>query len=149
MLRTLSISAAAVLLASPLASAQPVPDTAAADPAQSVLPGRWSYTYKIGFIPVDTEFWCLKAGEVRRAFTSPCNSKHTCTYTTQEMADGRIKLVGQWMDKKGRVAPVSAQGGYTPTTLNLRIRMRTTGGLPLAGSMSGKRVGETCAAGDK
>lgn len=114
------------------------------------LPGRWEYKYRLlGLVPAATEYWCLKADEVDRAFQGPCNRHHTCTYPTREVGGGRVKLAGQWADKRGRVAPVSGQGSYTPTTINLSVRLRTTTGIPLAGTLRAKRLGDACQPGDK
>lgn len=94
------------------------------------LPGRWEYKYRILLIPAGTEYWCLKPAEVRRAFEGPCNRHHTCTYPVREAADGRIRLQGTWVDKRGRTAPVSGEGTYGPTTIALSFSGRTIHGLP-------------------
>jgi hypothetical protein len=133
---------AAATLLTPIAQAQsPAP--------QTVYPGRWEYKYRIAFIPVATEYWCFKPDAIERAFEGPCNRHHTCTYSVREVADGKVRLVGQWKDKKGRIAPVSAQGGYTLNTINLRLNVKTTNGVPLTGTMSARRISNECAAGDK
>lgn len=122
---------------------------AAADP-NMVQPGRWEYKYRLlGFIPAATEHWCLKPNEIEKAFQGPCNRHHTCTYPTREVGGGRAKLVGQWADKRGRIAPVSGEGTYTPTTISLSVRGRTTTGFPFSGTMRAKRIADDCQPGDK
>ena len=133
---------AVTTLLTPIAQAQP--------PApQTVYPGRWEYKYRIAMIPVATEYWCFRPEAIERAFAGPCNRHHTCTYSVREVSDGKVRLVGQWMDKKGRVAPVSARGSYTLNSINLNLNVRTTNGVPLSGTMSARRIANECQPGDK
>lgn len=136
--------------AAPVSAQDPAPAPAAgADPTEVVLPGRWEYKYRILGIPAATEHWCLKPQEIQRAFDGPCNRHHTCTYPVKEVADGKLKLQGRWVDKRGRAAPVSGSGDYGPNTINLNFRGRTIHGLPFAGSMRARRISNTCQPGDK
>jgi hypothetical protein len=145
----LSAAALACALAlAPAASSRAAQDGAAL-PSDSVQPGRWEYRYKIFALPVATEHWCLKPEEIEKAFAGPCNRHHTCTYPVREFGDGKVRLQGRWVDKRGRVAPVSGQGSYTPTTIKLSVRGRTINGIPFVGSMNARRIGDACEAGDK
>ena len=137
------------LAAAGLGAVLPAASTAQPQAADSVLPGRWEYRYRIFALPVATEHWCLKPHEIERAFNGPCNRHHTCTYPVKEVGDGVLRLQGQWKDKRGRIAPVSGQGTYTPTTITLRVRGRTVNGIPFVGSMNARRIGDTCEASDK
>jgi hypothetical protein len=44
------------------------------------------------------------------------------------------------------VAPVTANGAYTPESFRLNVHMKTINGFPLAGVMDAKRTSATCAA---
>lgn len=111
---------------------------------QNLQPGLWEYTYKWGIIPLHSENKCLKASEIDDFAAGLCTRHYRCEYPTKQFADGKITLKGTWTDKKGRVAPVSATGVYTPDTIKLNVRLRTVDGLPLAATATGKRVAATC-----
>jgi hypothetical protein len=44
------------------------------------------------------------------------------------------------------VAPVTANGAYTPESFRLNIKLKTVNGVPLAGVMDARRTSATCAA---
>jgi hypothetical protein len=141
-----ALSALTLTAAAASAAVQPAP---AAAGAPEPLPGRWEYKYRVLLIPAATEYWCLKPAEIQRAFQGPCNRHHTCTYPVHEVGGGLIRLQGRWVDKRGRVAPVSGTGSYGPTTIALNFRGRTINGLPFAGTMRARRLGDACQTGDK
>ncbi len=122
-------------------AAQPTPST--------ILPGHWEYSYRIGPIPAGDESRCLKQTDVEQFAKGICTRKYTCDYTTRVVQNGKISLKGTWTDKKGRVAPVTANGGYTAESFQLDVKMKTINGIPLAGVMDAKRVGPTCPADTK
>lgn len=137
-------------LAATLALCAFVPAAAPAQPAAlEPLPGRWEYKYRILLIPAGTEYWCLKPAEVRRAFEGPCNRHHTCTYPIREAADGKLRLRGTWVDKRGRTAPVSGEGAYGPTSIKLNFSGRTIHGFPFRGTVNATRISDVCEPGDK
>ena len=119
-------------------AAQPAPKT--------ILPGHWEYSYKVGPIPAGDESRCLKQAYVEQFAKGICTRKYTCDYTTRVVKDGKIELKGAWTDKKGRVAPVTAKGGYTAESFQLDVKMKTVNGLPLAGVMDARRIAATCPA---
>ncbi|ALL15170.1 DUF3617 domain-containing protein [Caulobacter henricii] len=138
----LALTTAGLALAAGTSHAtQPAPAT--------ILPGHWEYSYKIGPIPAGDESRCLKQADVEQFAKGICTRKYTCDYTTRVVKDGKIQLKGAWTDKKGRVAPVTAKGGYTAESFKLDVKMKTINGIPLAGVMDARRVAATCPAGIK
>jgi hypothetical protein len=134
---------ALALGAAALAQQQQPPST-----ATTILTGNWEYSYRLaGFLPAGKENKCLGPAEVRRFAEGICTNRYRCEYEVKRVADGKVDLKGVWIDKKGRTAPVTAKGGYGPTNFNLDIRIRTTGGIPLAGTMNARRISASCPAG--
>lgn len=142
----LAASALALAVALPLAGASLARPTTAAPARTTILPGHWEYDYKIGPIPAGGESKCLKPADVEQFSRGICTRKYRCDYTTNVVSNGKIKLKGTWTDKKDRVAPVTADGTYTPESFKLNIHMKTINGLPLAGVMTAKRVSAECPA---
>ena len=149
-MRFTTLAAAAMVLAAGVAVAgfslaQPVataPERSAAK--TTILPGHWEYDYKIGPIPAGSETRCLKPADVEQFSRGICTRKYRCDYTTNIVQNGKIRLKGSWTDKKDRVAPVNAEGSYTPESFKLNIHMKTINGLPLAGTMTAKRLSAEC-----
>jgi len=119
---------------------------AAPSTPNTILPGHWEYSYKVGPIPAGDETRCLKQSDVEQFARGICTRRYTCDYTTRVVKDGKIELKGAWTDKKGRVAPVTARGGYTAESFRLDIKLKTVNGIPLAGVMDARRIGATCPA---
>ena len=119
---------------------------AAAPAPKTILPGHWEYSYRIGPIPAGDESRCLKQADVEQFAKGICTRKYTCDYETRVVKDGKISLKGTWTDKKGRVAPVTATGGYTAESFKLDVKMKTINGLPLAAVMDAKRISAECPA---
>ena len=119
---------------------------AAPSTPNTILPGHWEYSYKVGPIPAGDETRCLKQSDVEQFAKGICTRRYTCDYTTRVVKDGKIELKGAWTDKKGRVAPVTARGGYTAESFRLDIKLKTVNGIPLAGVMDARRIGATCPA---
>jgi len=137
------VASAGISLAQPLVSAA----SRVAAPAAAkttILPGHWSYDYRIGPIPAGSETRCLKPADVEQFSRGICTRKYRCDYTTNVVQNGKIRLKGSWIDKKDRVAPVTAEGSYTPESFKLNIHMKTINGLPLAGAMTAKRLSAEC-----
>jgi hypothetical protein len=115
--------------------------------AATILPGQWEYSYRLGIIPAGSESRCLKPADVAQFSKGICTKRYTCDYDTRVVQDGKIALKGRWTDKKGRVAPVTAKGAYTPESFRLNVKLKTINGLPLAGVMDAKRISPVCEAG--
>ncbi len=126
-----------------LALAQPTVRAAAATKA-TILPGHWEYDYKIGVIPVSNETKCLKPADAEQFSRGICTKRYRCDYTTNVVKDGKIALKGTWTDKKDRVSPVTANGTYTPEAFKMDIHIKTISGMPLAGSLTAKRLSAEC-----
>jgi hypothetical protein len=139
---------AALLVAAPvLGSAAPLTAAPASSTASGVLPGYWEYQAKVFGIGVDKERRCLSADKIESFLFNPCNRHHRCTYPTKVVKDGKVQLDGTWTDKRGRQAKVKGNGTYTPTTMTLKANVRTITGIPLSGTFSARRIGDTCPAG--
>jgi hypothetical protein len=119
----------------------------AAGTRATILPGQWEYSYRVGPIPAGGEDRCLKQADVEQFSKGICTRKYTCDYETRVVQDGKVALKGTWTDKKGRVAPVTANGTYTPESFRLNVHMKTINGIPLAGVMDARRVSAECKAG--
>lgn len=153
-MRSTTLAASALALAAGVAMAgfslaQPMADTlnraaAPTAPKTTILPGHWEYDYRIGPIPAGSETRCLKPADVEQFSRGICTRKYRCDYTTNVVQNGKIRLKGAWTDKKDRVAPVTAEGSYTPESFKLNINMKTINGLPLAGTMTAKRLSAEC-----
>jgi opacity protein-like surface antigen len=133
----------AVLAAGSVAVAVAAPPQAAGK-AETILPGQWEYSYRIGPIPAGKEDRCLKQADVDQFTKGICTRRYTCDYETRVVRDGKVALKGTWTDKKGRVAPVTANGAYTPESFRLNVHMKTINGIPLAGVMDARRVSAEC-----
>jgi len=140
------VAVAGFSLAPPMAKAASRVATPAAAPAtgKTILPGHWSYDYKIGPIPAGSETRCLKPADAEQFSRGICTRKYRCDYTTNVVQNGKIRLKGAWTDKKDRVAPVTAEGSYTLESFKLNIHLKTINGLPLAGTMTAKRLSADC-----
>ncbi len=137
-MKRLLIAAGAALLANAAAA------TAADTP---ILPGYWKYSVKaVSLVTMDSGRRCLKAEEISEFIAFPGNKHYRCTYPTKTIADGRVAMEGACVDKKGRSAPIRATGAYSPEQFNLNVRLTTTNGIPLAGTMTAQRVSASCPA---
>ena len=124
-------------------------DAAAASAAETpILPGLWKYSARVllGIAEVEGGRRCIKADEVERFMAFPGNRHYKCEYSKKTIANGRVEMQGACVDKKGRRAPIRAQGAYTPENFRLNINLRTTNGIPLSGVMTAQRVSATCPA---
>jgi hypothetical protein len=144
---TASLAAACALMAVGAALAAPQ-DTDAQAPT-TILTGQWEYSTRIGPIPVDSDQRCLTQKDVDNFNRGICLKRYSCAYDTRVVRDGKILLKGVWTDKKGRTAPVTAKGSYTPQSFKLDVNGRTVNGLPMAATLTAKRLSATCAAAAK
>jgi len=130
-----------------LGAATAVTASYAASKPETILPGQWDYSYRIGPIPAGSESRCLKQADVEQFAKGICTRRYTCDYDTRVVKDGKVALKGTWTDKKGRVAPVTANGTYTTEAFRLNVHMKTINGLPLAGVLNATRTSATCTPG--
>lgn len=139
----LAIGGAGLALAQPMVRAA----SAAKSPSKAtILPGYWEYDYKVGVIPVSNETKCLKPADAEQFSRGICTKRYRCDYTTNVVRDGKIALKGTWTDKKDRVSPVTANGTYAPEAFKMDIHIKTISGMPLAGSLTAKRLSAECPA---
>ena len=146
-LAALALAGAGLALAAPATFAQPA---AAADGASKVRPGLWRYESKVSIFGGKTETKCLKREEIERFLFNPCNSHHICTYPVKQIGNGHMHLEGQWVEKKGGgKIPVTADGTYTATTVNMDAHIKVLGGIPVSGTIKGTWLSVPCPAGSK
>lgn len=107
-----------------------------------VAPGYWEYKVSVLGIPASSEKRCVTPSEMDRFFPEICTRRFTCKYPVKRVGNGRIALKGVWIDKKQREAPVEASGTYARERFDLDVNMKTIHGLPLAGKLAAKRLGE-------
>ena len=121
-------------------------NAALAAPASTpILPGYWKYSVKaLSLVTLDSGRKCLKEEEIADFLAFPGNKHYRCTYPTKTIGDGRLAMEGACVDKKGRRAPIRATGAYSPERFTLNIRMTTTNGVPMAGTMTAQRVAAAC-----
>ena len=113
-----------------------------------ILPGYWKWSARtfLGLAKVDGGRRCLQADEISDFLAFPGNRHYRCEYPVKTIGDGRLAMEGACVDKKGRRAPIRATGTYTPENFKLNIRLTTTNGIPLAGTMTAQRVAAACPA---
>ena len=113
-----------------------------------ILPGYWKWSAKVllGLAKVDGGRRCLKAEEISEFLAFPGNKHYRCEYPVKTIANGKLSMEGACVDKKGRRAPIKATGTYAPENFKLNIRLTTTNGIPLAGTMTAERIAAACPA---
>ena len=141
-----SVVTACGLLAASAAVALAGPQDADAKAVTTILTGQWEYNTRFGPIPIDSDLHCLTQKDVENFNRGICLKRYVCDYDTRVVQDGKIALKGTWTDKKGRVAPISAKGSYTPESFTIAVNGKTVNGLPMAATLSAKRVAATCPA---
>lgn len=114
------------------------------------LPGYWQYSYR-AFIYNSDETKCLSKADVARFFAGLCNKGSTCTYTTNQAHDGKVRLIGEWVDHKGRRTKVNAEGVYDPKSFHLDAHVVLSIGvsLPVDGTIDGHYLGPGCPPGSE
>lgn len=140
----LKIAACAALLSLPAASSLAQNN----NPDDAPLPGYWQYKYSVLILPAGDDMKCLTPKDVKKFFDGLCKKDTKCTYTTNEAKDGKVKLVGLWVDHKNRHVKVKADGVYNPTSFRLKANINLSG-LPVSGTIEGKRIGATCPPGSQ
>jgi hypothetical protein len=121
--------------------------TAKPTQAETILTGQWEYNTRFGPIPIGSDQHCIKQADVDNFNRGICLKRYTCDYDTRVVQDGKIALKGTWTDKKGRVAPVTAKGSYTPESFRLNVNGKTVNGIPMVATLEAKRISATCTAG--
>ncbi len=128
----------------------------AASPAQTQDPnqpkvGYWQYNYHVSIVPAGDDMKCLTKADVANFFSNLCTRHFTCVYTTNETRDGKVKLVGTWIDHKNRVTKVNADGIYDPASfhLNAHVNLDALLGIGANGTIDGKFISDTCPPGSE
>lgn len=129
---------AALLLGAP-ARAQP------AESVETILPGYWTYTASTLLVVSKTERRCIRRHEIDRVMAGAINHHYTCSYPNRVQSNGRVQMSGVCSDKKGRRIPISMNGRYTPTTLDVNVQI--AGVIP--GVVHGRRLSATCPGGQE
>ena len=113
-----------------------------------ITPGYWESHSKMGIGPISlsdkVERKCLTPKEVDKFMDGPSNRHYACTYPVRTVKDGKIVMSGQCVHrKKGTRIDLSLNGTYTPTAFDMRARLKW-GMLVGSGTMSARRLGDTC-----
>lgn len=130
---------ALIAVAAPAAAAAPSP----------ILPGYWESTNRI-LSPIPTKSLdrrCLTPKDVEKFMMGPENRHYDCTYPVRSFANGKIRLKGVCVSKKGRQVQIDAVGTYTPASFHLEANVKTKlAGLTISGKAStdARRIGEAC-----
>jgi hypothetical protein len=136
---------AGAVVAAPLAV---LAASAVAEPGDPIDAGFWQVKSSVEpFGQAKTENRCLHHDQIFKFMHGQPNHIYKCTYSTENIADGKISLKGECRDKNGVGGHITGNGEYTRTTL------RTTGhvtflGIPLTAHLDAHRIGE-CPAGTK
>lgn len=115
----------------------------------TIEPGYWESTDRL-LSPIrqtKTGRRCITPADVEKFLSGPSNRHYSCTYPTRVIANGKIRLKGTCVSKKGRKVAITGQGAYTPTTFNLTAEIATEFlGLDVAGkgSTEARRIGDVC-----
>ena len=126
-----------------VANAAAATETSQAD--TPILPGYWKYSVRaLSLVTLDSGRRCLKEDEIEAFIACPGNRHYKCSYPTKSIGGGKLAMQGSCVDKKGRRAPISATGTYTPEAFRLNVRLTTTNGIPMAGAMTAQRVSAAC-----
>ena len=117
--------------------------------AETIRPGYWESTNEI-LSPISTtsvERRCITPADVEKFLQGPSNRHYACTYPIRSIRNGRIKLDGTCVDKKGRQLKVSGEGEYGPTAFTLDATFATEIiGIPVTGRArtDARRIGDDC-----
>jgi hypothetical protein len=115
----------------------------------SVLPGYWRSVNTSNFVvtKVTEDKRCLTAVQVNTFMTNPSNRHYKCEYTTRDVTDGKIRLHGTCVDKKGLTVQIDASGEYSPEWFKLSAKW-SLHGLPVGGTASteARRISAVCPA---
>lgn len=116
-----------------------------------VLPGYWRSVNKSNFVvtKVTEDKRCLTSAQVMNFITNPSNKHYKCEYGTREMADGKIRLHGACVDKKGLTVQIDASGEYGAEWFKMTAKW-SLNGLPVGGTAStdAKRISAVCPTAD-
>ena len=114
-----------------------------------VLPGYWRSVNKSNFVvtKVTEDKRCLTAAQVNTFMTNPSNKHYKCEYTTRDVSDGKIRLHGTCVDKKGLTVQIDAAGEYSAEWFKLSAKW-SLNGLPVGGTAStdARRISAVCPA---
>jgi len=123
----------------------------AADAPPPIQPGYWETTSQVisPFPSKSTERKCIRAEDVDKFIGGAPNHNYTCTYSTRDIAGGKIRLVGSCKTKHSDPVPITGEGVYTRDSLRLDARVRAKVGgmtIPIHARTTAKRLGDTCPA---
>jgi len=139
-----------------LATADALPDFGAAPTLTApsdqypIQPGEWDVAER-WLVMSRTEKYCLKPENILRFMVAPCNHIYHCSYSRQEVSDGKLRFVGV-VRGNDQLFNVQGSGIYSPT--ELRVNVTGLGHwhiLPVAfgASLDGHFVSAQCSAAAK
>lgn len=130
-----------------VASSAPLAQSSGAE--EVLRPGYWRYQSRAAMgLLNDTDFRCVRPQD-RAKFLEPCNRHNTCTYHVKELANGRARLEGVWVDKgDGKRIRVSAQGTYSEQRFQLNATIRdVVPAIGISGTITATWQSDVCPAG--
>ena len=143
--KRVALGLAAVAGATPLAIAAA---SASADPGDPIDTGYWEVKSSVSPIGGDkTENRCLHHDQIFKFMHGQPNHIYKCTYSTEQIADGKIFLKGECRDKNGIGGHITGNGSYTRTSMHT-VGHVTFLGIPITAELDAHRIGE-CPAGSK
>lgn len=123
--------------------------------AERMQPGLWEYQ-SAGFGSTgSTERKCLTAEDIDKLFAGFSNRHYACTYPVHEASGGKWRFRGTCTSRKHaeQKGDVEWSGAYAAEAFDLKghVDAPVFGGLvlPIAASITAKRVGPTCTAADE
>jgi hypothetical protein len=123
------------------------PYAAAAQSADTVLPGYWEYTTSAVGVR-DTEQKCVRPSEINRFFGGLSTRRWTCTYPVREVGGGNARFEGVCRDRKGRTVRVRLNGTYRSESFRFTGGAQLARGTPyLPASITARRISAECPAG--
>ncbi len=144
--KTAALAVIALLALTPGAvlHAQTPPTAASArGPSDTISTGYWKYQTSLLFLG-DTEFRCVGPEDVAKFFDGPCKKHTQCIYPIKEVANGKAKYDGYWIDRHGKRTNVKAEGTYASRRFDLSARIA---GIPVSGKITATWQAATCPAG--
>ena len=123
------------------------PYAAAAQSADTVLPGYWEYTTSAVGVR-DTEQKCVRPSEINRFFGGLSTRRWACTYPVREVGGGNARFEGVCRDRKGRTVRVRLNGTYRTESFRFTGGAQLARGTPyLPASITARRISADCPAG--
>jgi len=116
---------------------------------RTILPGYWESANhtSVVFEQDSTSRKCLTPDLVESYLAGPVTHHYTCAYDRREVGDGKVRLVGECVDRNGIHMKVDIHGDYMPESFHLKAKLLANlGGLPIEGTATtdAHRISAVC-----